>query len=258
MFPVRFSVVTYNIWNDERWPERAPALRTFCEIHRPDVLCVQELVPETRGFLDEVLAGHARVNDDFEGWAYESNIWWRSDLFLEVQHGAEDFGIEGHTGGEFDSSRRRLFWVRLRPADTDRTLVISTVHLTDQGAPEEQRTGQSPRIRETEGVIAGLTRVVGPDEPALLMGDFNDSLFPLGRLFAAGYRSSFGALAEIPPPTMPTELSRFGTSGFSTCFVLDWIVANEHARVLSTSSPHLFVEGVPPSDHWPVHAVYEI
>jgi endonuclease/exonuclease/phosphatase family metal-dependent hydrolase len=113
-------------------------------------------------------------------------------------------------------------------------------------------------VQETDAVIQALERVVRAEEPALLVGDFNDALLPLGRLFAAGYRSCFGALALIPPPTMPTELSRFGVAGFSTCFVLDWIVANEHARAIAASSPHLLVDGVPPSDHWPVHAVYEI
>lgn len=67
-FPVRRSIVTYNLWGTERWPERAPALHEFCARCGPDVLCVQELTETTQTFLDEELPTHARVHDPGEGW----------------------------------------------------------------------------------------------------------------------------------------------------------------------------------------------
>ncbi|TMK62581.1 MAG: hypothetical protein E6G60_09150, partial [Actinobacteria bacterium] len=70
-FPVRFSIVTYNLWGRERWPERAGALGLFLGLYTPDVMCVQELVPETQKFLDERLADHARVDDPLPGWHTE-------------------------------------------------------------------------------------------------------------------------------------------------------------------------------------------
>jgi endonuclease/exonuclease/phosphatase family metal-dependent hydrolase len=249
-YPVRLSLATYNLWGTERWPARAPALAAFCDRYRPDVLCVQELTPETRAFLDDQLPSHARVTDPYEGWTVESNLWWRSDLFHVLGAGAEDVGIVAYP-------RRRLFWVRLQPQGRDPSFVVATVHLTD-AAGDELRTGITPRVRETEAVIAALAQVVGEGEPAFLTGDFNDALLPVAALFAAGYTSCFGALAQFPPPTMPTSLSRFGVTGFSTAFVYDWIVANSHARAVSASSPHVYADEIAPSDHWPVHAVYEL
>jgi hypothetical protein len=32
MFPTRLSLVTYNLWGTERWPEREAALRLFCDL----------------------------------------------------------------------------------------------------------------------------------------------------------------------------------------------------------------------------------
>ena len=250
-FPVRFSIVTYNIWNTQRWPQRAPALGLFLDRYGPDVLCVQELTLDTRAFLDERLVSHARVEDPFSGWATESNIWWRSDLFECLGHGAEDFDCVAYPD-------RRLFWVRLRPVGRSASMVVSTLHLTDFGTPQELETGVSPRVGEAHRVVAGLARVVGPDEPALVVGDFNDAIGPLVPLLVAGYTSCFGALDQIPPTTLPTSLDRFGGGGFASAFVLDWILANRHARAIAASSPHVYADDVPPSDHWPIHAVYEL
>ena len=219
-FPVRLSLVTYNLWGDERWAERAPALAAFCDLYRPDVLCVQELTAHTQEFLDAQLPSHGRVHDPFEGWTVQSNVWWRSDLFDEVDHGAADVGIVAYP-------LRRLFWVRLRPRDRDRSFVVSTVHLTD-AAGDELHSGVTPRVRETEAVIAALRAVVSDGEPAFVTGDFNDVLLPVAALFGAGYRSCFGSLGQLPPATMPTSVGRFGASGFAAAFVYDWIVANRH------------------------------
>jgi endonuclease/exonuclease/phosphatase family metal-dependent hydrolase len=250
VFPVRVSVVTYNLWGTERWPEREPALRSFCRLFIPDVLCVQELEPETRAVLDDELPTHDRVEDSFAGWAHCSNVWWNRALFESVAHGAEDVAIAREPD-------RRLFWVRLKVLDRDQTLFVGTVHFTDQGTPEELGQGRSTRVAETNQTIAALRRLVGAAEPAMLVGDFNDALLPLGPLFAAGYKSCFGVLGQLPPPTMPSGISRF-PPGFATAFVLDWIVANQHARAVSAASPHVYAAEVPPSDHWPVQAVYEL
>jgi hypothetical protein len=84
MFPARVSVVTYNLWGSNRWPERSEALGTFCGAYEPDVFCTQELTEETKRFLDESLPKHARVHDAFDGWTTESNIWWRDDLLISL------------------------------------------------------------------------------------------------------------------------------------------------------------------------------
>ena len=47
-WPRRFSVMTYNLWNEARIDVREPAIRSFFERHRPDILGVQELRESTR------------------------------------------------------------------------------------------------------------------------------------------------------------------------------------------------------------------
>lgn len=252
MIPLRASIVSYNIWAGERWSFRSPALRAFVERFDPDILCLQEFRPQSRDLLDAALAGHRRVDDAFSGWTGQSNIYWRASLFSEVEHGAEDVGIRHEPD-------RRLFWVRLQVAALRRSILVSTAHLTHQRHADECATGHSPRIEQTQRIIEALGRLGGHGEPVFFMGDLNDPVHPAYLLHAAGYRSCFAALGLQPPPTFKT----YPTAGIvpgapATNQCVDWLMANDAARAVAAAVPHFFFEDAAPSDHWPVHAVYEI
>jgi endonuclease/exonuclease/phosphatase family metal-dependent hydrolase len=251
MFPIRISLVTYNLWNVQRWPLRAPALRQFVQLFNPDVLCLQELRAETRAFLDETMPQHTRVHDDLPGWTRESNIYWKRDLFQEIAHGAEAVGIvEEH---------RRFFWVRLALEGQGRTLFVSTAHFTYQAHPAEAETGHSPRLEQTRRSVEALQRLVGESEPAFFMGDLNDPVHPVRILREAGYQSCFAALGLPCPSTFPCHPTKNTAPGeLFTSQAIDWLVSNRHARPIAAQSPHCYHGDVAPSDHWPVLAVYEI
>lgn len=252
MHPLRIHLISYNIWTDTRWPERKEALRRFLEIFDPDVLCLQELHSDSRALIDDTLPGHARVHDDFEGWTTEGNIYWRTSLFSEIEHGAEDVGIrkEGH---------RRLFWTRLHVRSLDRSIFVGTAHLTHQRHPDEMATGQSPRVGETRRIVEAMKRLNREREPLFFMGDLNDPVHPPTILADAGYLSCFAALGLQPDTTFkcyPTANVKPGELAMSQC--VDWLVANDAARAISASIPRFYWGDMAPSDHWPVQAVYEL
>ncbi|HYC48529.1 MAG TPA: endonuclease/exonuclease/phosphatase family protein [Burkholderiales bacterium] len=252
MHPLRFSIVTYNIWGENRWDFRKDALRRFLEIFDPDVLCVQEFSAGARNLIDATLAGHRRVDDEFEGWTVEGNIYWRESLFSRIEHGAEEVQI-------LKSPVRRLFWTRLQVKGFDRSIVVSTAHLTHQRHEQEARTGHSPRIGETSRIIEALGRVSRGSDAVFFMGDFNDPVHPTNLLKNAGYTSSFAALGLQPSSTFkvyPTAGIAPGQLAMSQC--VDWIVASGSVRAVATSIPRFFHEDAAPSDHWPVHAIYEL
>lgn len=251
MAPIRVSVVTYNLWLTERWRLRAPALKEFLRLYDPDLLCVQELQPRSQRLIDTTLAAHRRVRDRFGGWTTESNIYWRASLFAEVEHGAEEVGIR--------YGNRRLFWARLRVADSGHTVLVATAHLTHQREAQEARTGRSPRVRQTRRIITALKRIVRAREPLFFMGDMNDAVHPAHLLHAAGYTSCFAALGLQPPVTFkcyPTANVRPGLPPVSQC--IDWLFANPHARAIAATVPAFYFRDAAPSDHWPVQAIYEI
>jgi endonuclease/exonuclease/phosphatase family metal-dependent hydrolase len=247
---LRIHFITYNIWNTERWDFRKPALRKFLELFDPDILCVQEVMPQTRDAIDDALSNHARVHERLAGWNRESNIWWRKAMFSEREHGAEEVDIA-------DSRHRRLFWVRLET--DDRSMLVSTAHLSHQRAARELKTGQSPRVGETNRILAALKRLALPREPVFLMGDFNDPAGAPTILHEAGYPSCFAVLGLVPDPTFKCYPTADVAPGkFVMNETVDWIVANRYARPIAACVPKFYLKDSAPSDHWPVQAIYEI
>jgi endonuclease/exonuclease/phosphatase family metal-dependent hydrolase len=251
MFPIRLSFITYNLWHTFRWDLRRPALGAFLRTFRPDVLCLQELQPQTRAFLDETLPGHRRVEDSFSGWTNEGNIYWNERHLAEVEHGAEDVGIL--------EPLRRLFWVRLSVRDAGLTVLVCTAHFTFKGNSDEVTTGRSPRVLQTRRTAEALGRLARAAEPVLFMGDLNDSSHPVYLLQQAGYTDCFTALSLQAPPTAPCipTSCRLPVEP-APSQTLDWIASNKHARPIAAQVPHFFYGDLTPSDHWPVLAIYEI
>lgn len=250
MFPIRLSIITYNLWKNARWSLRKAALQKFVGHFFPDILCLQELCAESQSLLDDGMSHHKRVQDDFPGWTYEGNIYWNSHLFNEIEHGIEDIGLDGD---------RRLFWVRLQLKDTARTIFVSTAHFTYKATPAELETGQSPRLEQTHKTVIALQDLVQDNEPAFFMGDLNDTSHPVFILHDAGYVTCFAALGVPTPPTAPCypiPNTHLGSPTLNQ--TLDWIASNQYARTIAAQVPHFYYDGIAPSDHWPVLAVYEI
>lgn len=245
---MRIVVMTHNLWADNRWPEREPALRALLRTRRPDVYAVQELRPATRDVIDSELPGHHRVEDDERGWSHESSIWWDAGLFTEVEHGALDIGI----GVDEVHRDRRLFWVRL--ADRDgATIIVSTAHFCFPGTRCELEEHVNPRIAQSEAAGAALAELGAPGEPVLFMGDLNESWHVLRLLHAAGLSDSYSALGIVPPPTWPTVPT---WPQPTAPWVIDFQFHRGRIRALTTEVVDFFHGDIAPSDHKPVVTTY--
>ena len=247
MIPNRISVVSYNLWNLKRWPERQPALREFLASFRPDILCLQELRDETLRCISGILEEHEYINDEAPGWTCESNIFWNKHYFSELDHGLEQL--------DMPEQDRGLFWVRLRRKGHNKTIFVATAHFTWQGNQEETDTGTTPRNRQARQTIDHLHKLVNDHEPAFFMGDLNDPVIPHLFFTRAGYQSCFKDLNLLCPPTYPALPT---TNDINENQVIDWIFSNGKAATISASVPQFYFNGLAPSDHWPVHAIYQL
>ena len=250
MFPPRLSVMSLNLWGEQRWTVREPAVKACLETLRPDVLCLQELTARTRERLDVFLPDHERVDGDHPGWTSAGNVYWRSDRLTEVTHGAADVSLP--------EPGRRLFWVRLSlPDDDDRTLVVASAHLTYQLNERERDTGRSPRVEQTKRIVAELDDVAGETEPVLFAGDLNDPIHPYRVLSESGYSDCFSDLGHPVRATFPARATR---SDLDTVVEVpyDWIFGNDAARSMAATVTEFYHDDVAPSDHWPVIATYEL
>jgi endonuclease/exonuclease/phosphatase family metal-dependent hydrolase len=243
--------MTCNLWRTERWPDRQPALERLLDRFNPDVFCVQELHATTQAFLERALPRHHRVHDPLPGWTTESNLYWSSAIFEEMDHGAEDVG---HT-----ESDRRLFWVRLRLGALRRSVFVATAHLTSPRYNDEPASGASPRVRQLNRIGEALQKLVRDGEPAFFMGDMNDAWHPHNVLKRVGFVNCFAALGLQSPPTFqcyPTANTEPGEHSITEA--IDILTANRHARPIAAAVPHCYARDVAPSDHWPVHAIYQL
>lgn len=244
--PFRFVATTYNLWGVQRWDERAAALRSYFHLTVPDVLCLQEFSEPARELLDAALPRHRRIDDPFEGWVERSNIYWNSELFTMTSYGAEDVGLR--------PGPRRLFWVRLQPRGSDRTLLVATLHLTYQGHERERLTGQSPRIEEARQTLAALEELRHSDEPTVVMGDLNESVNVIRMFQAAGYRESFQSCGAPLQPTHPARPT--GGTSFPVPRVIDWQFAIGPIQAMNSHVGEFYDGDFAPSDHKPVVATY--
>ena len=247
MIPNRISMVTYNLWNTIKWPEREPALSKFLSTFNPDILCLQELRSETMQCICDNLKTHQHVEDALPGWSCESNIFWNKSFFTELDHGLEKLDMLGQ--------QRGLFWVRLKLNGSQKTLFIATAHFTWQGNPDEMKTGINPRNRQTRQTIELLRKLVKKDEAAFFLGDLNDPIIPDQFFPEAGYESCFKDLNLLCPTTFPAAPTSDSISEHQT---IDWVFSNGKSTTISASVPKFYYDGFAPSDHWPIHAIYEL
>lgn len=244
----RFVATTYNLWASDRWPERAEPLRGYLRLARPDVLCVQELRAHSRDLIDAELADHARVEDPFEGWCQEGNIYWSTELFELVDYGTEQIGML--------EPLRRLFWVRLQPigpTGVDGTVLVSTAHYTYQGNERERTDGVSPRLEQARRTVAVLAALARHHEPVLFMGDLNDATNAIRILRDGGFRDSFTSCGA---PLLPTHPARPTADGNPQ--VLDWQFNKGPIQAMNSHVGGYFGGDIAPSDHQPVVATYAL
>lgn len=243
MKPSRFVVATYNIWGANRWPEREGALRGFLQDIRPDILALQEFRPALQEVIDAELDGHERVDDPFEGWTNEGNIYWLSRLFERVEHGAEDIGML--------EPRRRLFWVRLRFIDTDQTIVIANAHYTWPGHKKEAADHINPRVRQAERTLAALDKLVPEDEPVIFLGDLNECANAIKTLRRGGLKDCWTGKGTYPQPTHPAYPTAKGWPQ-----VIDWQLYRGPIRPMVCEVVDYTKDELSPSDHKPVLVAY--
>ncbi|MFT4030767.1 MAG: endonuclease/exonuclease/phosphatase family protein [Protaetiibacter sp.] len=246
---------THNLWGDHHAEARTDALRALYERRAPDLLATQETRAWSRELLDSAMPGHDRVHDDFPGWEKQSNLWWDRELFTEVGHGAEDVGIH--------DEHARLFWVRLRVAPSERTILWTTAHLSYSGNAVEVATGVNQRAPQARRVVEELERLAAPEEPVFLASDTNAIATAIWVIGNAGYLDAFTALNRQAPPTHPVIPNPFAaTVGTpkspiaSPQKTIDYLFFRGQVRSRSAEVVEFFDRGIAPSDHYPVAATF--
>mmetsp|Transcript_22558 Transcript_22558/g.32974 ORF Transcript_22558/g.32974 Transcript_22558/m.32974 type:complete len:300 (-) Transcript_22558:390-1289(-) len=177
--PCRVSVMTFNIWGNNFFPERIPVLRNTVSTIAPDIAVFQEVTPDNLKIICDALPYHTHINS----WELESNILWDERIIDKIEHGFQSLHIA-------DYPRRGLFWARFRlRSRPDISFIVSTAHFPWCGTETEITTGINPRIECARRVLEYLSSIMeNPLEPVVFAGDFNEDFHPL-RVLRLGNRS---------------------------------------------------------------------
>ena len=255
--PLTFIAQSHNLWGDHHAEGRVEAMRALYERRAPDLLATQETRAWSREILDAAMPGHERVHDDFAGWESQSNLWWNSELFSEVEHGAEDVGIH--------DANARLFWVRLRVVGEERTILWTTAHLSYSGNAVEVETGVNQRTPQAHRVTEELARLALPDEPVFFASDTNAIATAIWGVGNAGDIDSFRALNKHGPPPHPVVPNPFRdvvatpkSPIASPHKTIDYIFFRGPVRPRSAEVVEFFHRGISPSDHYPVASAFTL
>jgi endonuclease/exonuclease/phosphatase family metal-dependent hydrolase len=246
-------VVTWNIlcgsergapWSRHGWAVRKESLRSSLETTRPDILCVQEALPEQVESVARMLPGHRRVGvgrDDGRSSGEHCAIYFDSGRFQELNGGTFwlEEPIDEPPSTTVLGPKRICTWVRLRDERSGRCLRIYNLHLY---------LTESARL---ESVRLILDRIASGDstDAVLVAGDFNATPdAPSRRLFD---ESGLSPSAELAGDSPRTPTYQFYGIRFRS---LDEILVNHGWRVVSRRVLDVKPGNTFPSDHFGVMA----
>jgi len=237
---------------ENRWDLRRDRLVAAIERLKPDLLGTQETLAFQAAFLRERLPGYDAYGvgrDDGAEAGEQCAIFWRRERFDRLAAGtlwlSETPDAPGSRG--WDAALPRIAsWVRLRDrASSGRTLVFANTHFDHRG---EVARLESARLLDRK-----LAEIAGP-EPVVLAGDFNCGEGSAPHAALARFADTF----RVAHPTAGEgegTFHDFRGGPVSSGSRIDWIRASRAFQTMEAAVDSRPVDGRPPSDHHPVHAM---
>jgi endonuclease/exonuclease/phosphatase family metal-dependent hydrolase len=236
-------IVTWNVQNGtdagaNGWPRRKPSLKAALEKEAPQILCVQEALPDQLAFLDEVLPEHGRAGvgrDDGKNAGEHCSIYYDRRRFKLLDHGtfwlSETPDRPGRCWG--DHWNRVCTWVRLE--DSGRVFRVFCVHFPLNG---------DARDRSVKLLLERIA-AVPPGEPVMLAGDFNcgPGSGPWQALLDAGLRHAESA-SGAAKASLTWHLFGIPARCLDGIFVSKAWLVQDHKLLKDR------VDGTYPSDHF--------
>lgn len=255
----RFSAMTYNIRLDlasdgaDAWPNRRQAVTRLITYYAPDLIGMQEVLPNQRQALEADLPGYAFVgvgrDDGTQG--EQSPLGYRRDRYRSLASGTFWLSPTPEVPGKgWDAALPRIAtWVRLREQRGGRALLVVNTHM--------DHIGQTARLESARLIRRWVAANRRKDEAVVVMGDFNSTLDnpAHGAITAPGP----GALNDTLAITRTPHFGPLGTfNGFKIAEAqaspIDHIFVSPGIAVLRHATLTQHDGGRLPSDHYPVLA----
>ncbi|MBK6414551.1 endonuclease/exonuclease/phosphatase family protein [Sphingopyxis sp.] len=256
----RYSAMTYNIRldiasdGDNAWPHRRNALTSLIAYYAPDLVGMQEVLPNQKQAVEADLpayrfVGVARDNGKDKGEF--SPLGFRRDRFNLIASGTFWLSPTPDVPGKgWDATYPRIAsWARLRDKAAKRNLLVVNTHM--------DHVGTIARLEGARQIRRWTAAQRTTNETVVLMGDFNSPTD--SPPYAAIVEPGAGALRDTLAISRAPHFGPRGTfTGFKIeqvepapidhIFVSNDVVVLRHATLTQQSGGRL------PSDHYPVLA----
>jgi endonuclease/exonuclease/phosphatase family metal-dependent hydrolase len=247
-----FKAMTYNlrcsVANDgpDAWPHRKQALLDLIQRHDPDLLGVQEAMPDQMAALRSALSSHDVLGVGREDGIIDgehSAIFYRRGLLGLREGGTKWISAEPNLPGSlaFDARITRVFtWAEFFVVGCGaKTILVMNTHLDHESAGAQQLGAEQLHAFAEKRKL-----------PTVMMGDFNVSgrSAPIQFLVAKGYRDNkpvrgpYGTFNAFRPESMTSDM-------------IDHILTSPEWEVDRVEIDRTLYEmGQAPSDHFPLVA----
>ncbi len=244
-----------NAWVSSKGTHRRDLALGLIEETKPDILGVQEVLPNQRKDLTERLSdyeGYGVGRDDGQELGEQCAIYVRKDRFAIEDRGTVwlcDTPEQAGSKHPDAACVRIASWMRLRDKAADsRVLWVVNSHWDHVSQPARQQAAELLRKLTAEHV---------KDAPLLVMGDFNagETTSEITTLLAPDSDNPpqlTDVYRQVHPERSAEEASFQNFSTRTKGHRIDYILSTPHfvpqsAKILTTS-----YEGRVPSDHYPV------
>lgn len=252
------SVMTFNIRygtapdGDNSWPLRKSLVLEVIRNSQPHMLGLQEALREQLDEITEALPQLVAtgVGREADGGGEYSALLYDRRRFDLLAGGtfwlSENPQVRGsHTWG--NELPRICTWAQLVDRTSGKSIRVLNTHWDHQSQPARVRSGE---------LVAAQISEFGPEEPVILMGDFNaDPDNPARQPFSRiGLKDTYFDLHPSSQDIGTFHAFQGTTSGEK----IDAIYVNDRWKVLDAAIDHTHSKGRYPSDHFPVTATLEL
>jgi endonuclease/exonuclease/phosphatase family metal-dependent hydrolase len=229
---------------DHSWEHRRALVQQVITDQAPDVLAIQEGLAFQLRELEGALQGYRKLGQHRDGGLEGefSGLYVREDRVGVLRWGEIWLSQSPDSVGSrgWDAALPRMaVWVEIQGPGRGPTLRVYGTHFDHRGSRARL---ESARL---------ILRHAAGGPPAIVMGDLNagEDSEPLMAFFDKGYQSAFRVLH--PGSDLGTFNGFRDTSGGDR---IDHILLDPRLRVVRSEILDLVVEGIFPSDHFPVTA----
>lgn len=250
----QYSVMTYNLRlnipsdGENRWDNRKEWVSDLVNYYAPDVLGIQEGLPEQVQYLDSALIGYDYVGvgrDDGRNKGEFSAIFYQTKK-LKVQESGTFWLSETPEKPSFGwgaNYRRICTWARMKDLATGREFMVFNTHFDHES--------KLARLNSAKLILQSIEELNTTHLPVIVMGDFNTTPeTPPIQLMRSKLKDSRNASKTKPFGPIGTFNGFDTTSPLNTR--IDYVFVNESITVEKYAVLAESRYQRTPSDHLPV------